>query len=314
MTRNMAQQTGGSEAMSDQARVAIVTGAAGGIGRAFVSALLRAGIRVVAVDVSEQGLAALTASMHEAIPAAARIEADLHMPALAEAAREARSNLLTIAADLATDEGVAEAAGQAKGHFGRVDILVNNAGVGQATLRVDNWQRPLRFWEVTADDWRRFVAVHTTAPLLLAQALVPGMVEAKWGRIVTVTTSLGTMIREGSPTYGPSKAALEALSAIMAKDLAGTGVTVNIVVPGGVTNTAMVPPEAGFDRQQMIQPAVMAPPLLWLVSDAAANVTGRRFLAVHWDPALSPAEAAEKCSAPIAWTQIATMPIEPPRR
>jgi NAD(P)-dependent dehydrogenase (short-subunit alcohol dehydrogenase family) len=279
--------------MSDAGgRVAIVTGAAGGIGRALVKGLLAAGIRVAAVDQAEDRLAAL----------AVDARADRKEAALA-----------TIAADLATDEGAAEAVGQARGRFGKVDILVNNAGVGQATLRAENWQRPLRFWEVTADDWRRFVAVHTTAPLILAQAVVPGMVEAGWGRIVNVTTSLGTMIRPGSPTYGPSKAALEALSAIMAQDLAGTGVTVNVLVPGGVTNTAMVPLEAGFDRQQMIQPEIMAPPLVWLVSDAAAGVTGRRFLAVNWDPLVPAALAAEHSGAPAAWTQIATMPIEPPR-
>ena len=134
--------------------------------------------------------------------------------------------------------------GGPRGNFGKIDILVNNAGIGQATLRAENWQRPIRFWEVNPDDWRRFIAVHTTAPLLLAQAVVPGMMEAQWGRIVNVTTSLGTMIRSGSPTYGPSKAALEAFSAIMAKDLDGSGVTVNVLVPGGVTNTAMVPLES----------------------------------------------------------------------
>jgi NAD(P)-dependent dehydrogenase (short-subunit alcohol dehydrogenase family) len=122
------------------------------------------------------------------------------------------------------------------------------------------------------------------------------------------------MIRSGSPTYGPSKAALEAFSAIMSKDLDGTGVTVNVLVPGGVTNTPMVPIEAGFDRQDMIQPEIMAPPLVWLVSEAAGMVSGRRFLAVHWDPKLPAAQAAEKAGAPVAWTSIATMPIEPPRR
>ncbi len=76
----------------------------------------------------------------------------------------------------------------------------------------------------------------------------------------------------------------------------------------------MVPLEAGYDRAEMIQPAVMAPPLNWLVSDAAGGVTGRRFLAVHWDPSLPPEEAAAKAGAPVAWTEIATMPIEPPRR
>jgi NAD(P)-dependent dehydrogenase (short-subunit alcohol dehydrogenase family) len=276
--------------MSETERVAIVTGAAGGIGRALVKGLLGAGVRVAAVDLTAGGLTAL--------------------------AREAGAAdaLLTIAADLSIDTAAADIVARARSHFGRVDILVNNAGIGQATLRAENWQRPIRFWEISPDDWRRFVAVHTTAPLMLAQAVVDDMVKAKWGRIVNVTTSLGTMIRSGSPTYGPSKAALEALSAIMAKDLEGSGVTVNVLVPGGVTNTAMVPQAAGFDRAQMIQPEVMAPPLVWLVAEGAGAVSGRRFLAVYWDPALLPAEAAEKAGAPIAWTAIATMPIEPARR
>jgi NAD(P)-dependent dehydrogenase (short-subunit alcohol dehydrogenase family) len=279
--------------MSDTQRAAIVTGAAGGIGRALVKGLLGAGIRVAAVDRARDGLAAVTAAARE---------------------QGKEANLLTIEADLSRDGAVSDIVQQARGRFGAIDILVNNAGIGQATLRPGNWQQPLRFWDITADQWRQFVAVHTTAPLLLAQAVVPGMTERKWGRIVNVTTSLGTMIRSGSPTYGPSKAALEAFSAIMSKDLDGSGVTVNVLVPGGVTNTPMVPMESGFDRQDMIQPEVMAPPLVWLVSDAAGGVTGRRFLAVHWDPALLPAQAAEKAGAPVAWTSIATMPIEPPRR
>jgi NAD(P)-dependent dehydrogenase (short-subunit alcohol dehydrogenase family) len=138
------------------------------------------------------------------------------------------------------------------------------------------------------------------------------MTRQGWGRIVNVTTSLGTMLNAGSPTYGPSKAALEALSAIMAKDLDGTGVTVNVLVPGGITNTPMVS-ESGFDRDKLIQPEVMVPPLVWLLSDAAGKVTGRRFLGVHWDAALPPEQAAEKAGAPVAWTSIATMPITPKR-
>jgi NAD(P)-dependent dehydrogenase (short-subunit alcohol dehydrogenase family) len=120
------------------------------------------------------------------------------------------------------------------------------------------------------------------------------------------------MLNAGSPTYGPSKAALEALSAIMAKDLDGTGVTVNVLVPGGITNTPMVS-ESGFDPAKMIQPEVMVAPLLWLVSDAAGKVTGRRFLGIHWDPELPPEQAVEKAGAPVAWTSIATMPIAPSR-
>jgi NAD(P)-dependent dehydrogenase (short-subunit alcohol dehydrogenase family) len=279
--------------MSEQQRTAIVTGAAGGIGRELVLGLLGKELRVAAVDRTAQGLAELTQMAQQ---------------------RQHGTNLLAIEVDLARDEAVDEIVGKTRGRFGVIDILVNNAGVGQATIRSDNRQRPIKFWEVTPELWKLFVAVHNNAPMALSRALVHDMMRQKWGRIVNITTSLGTMIREGSPTYGPSKAALEAFSAIMAKDLAGTGVTVNVLVPGGVTNTPMVPLEAGYDRAEMIQPAVMAAPLNWLVSDAAAGVTGRRFLAVHWDPSLPPEEAAAKAGAPVAWTDIATMPIEPPQR
>jgi NAD(P)-dependent dehydrogenase (short-subunit alcohol dehydrogenase family) len=279
--------------MSEQQRVAMVTGAAGGIGRELVMGLLGKGLAVAAVDRTSQGLADLAQAAQQ---------------------RQVGANLITIEADLARDESIDEIVAKARGRFGVIDILVNNAGVGQATIRSDNRQRPIKFWEVTPEVWKLFVAVHNNAPMALSRALVHDMMRQRWGRIVNITTSLGTMIREGSPTYGPSKAALEALSAIMAKDLAGTGVTVNVLVPGGVTNTPMVPLEAGYDRAEMIQPAVMAPPLNWLVSDAAGAVTGRRFLAVHWDPRLPPEEAAAKAGAPVAWTAMATMPIEPPRR
>jgi len=277
--------------MTENLRVAIVTGAAGGIGRAMTRALLAAGIRVAGVDRDREPLEVLAASAREQGKAA---------------------ELLTISADLTDDSAVDAITKATRVKFGRIDILVNNAGIGPGAIRPDSWQRPLKFWEITSDQWRRFVAVHTTAPLALTNAVVPDMMRQGWGRIINVTTSLGTMLNAGSPTYGPSKAALEALSAIMAKDLDGTGVTVNVLVPGGITNTPMVS-ESGFDRAQMIQPEVMAPPLLWLVSDAAGNLTGRRFLGVHWDPALPPEQAAEKAGAPVAWTSIATMPITPSR-
>jgi NAD(P)-dependent dehydrogenase (short-subunit alcohol dehydrogenase family) len=278
--------------VTETPRVAIVTGAAGGIGRAMVRGLLTAGIRVAGVDRDREPLEMLATSARQQGNAA---------------------ELLTITADLTDDAALDAITKATRGKFGRIDILVNNAGIGPGAIRPDSWQRPLKFWEITPDQWRRFVAVHTTAPLALTNAVVPEMMRQSWGRIVNVTTSLGTMLNAGSPTYGPSKAALEALSAIMAKDLDGTGVTVNVLVPGGATNTPMISDGAGFDRAKLIQPEVMAPPLLWLVSDAAGKVTGRRFLGIHWDPALPPEQAAERAGAPVAWTSIATMPITPGR-
>ncbi|HZU89968.1 MAG TPA: SDR family oxidoreductase [Stellaceae bacterium] len=277
--------------MSEQ-RTAIVTGAAGGIGRHLVRGLVAAGVRVAAVDRDRAALAALAASLGE---------------------RGGAESVLTVAADLAQDAAIDEIVGAAQGRFGPIDILVNNAGIGPGAIRSDSWQNPLKFWEITPDQWRRFVAVHTTAPLALARAVAPEMMRRRWGRIINVTTSLGTMLNAGMPTYGPSKAALEAMSAIWAKDLADSGVTVNVLVPGGVTDTPMISDEAGFDRARLIRPEVMVPPLLWLVSEAAGTVTGRRFIAAHWDPALPPAAAAEKAGAPVAWSSIATMPITPGR-
>jgi NAD(P)-dependent dehydrogenase (short-subunit alcohol dehydrogenase family) len=145
---------------------------------------------------------------------------------------------------------------------------------------------------------------------MMARAVVPHMLRARQGRVITVTTSLGTMVREGYLLYGSSKAAAESAMAVLAADLEGTGVTSNILVPGGVTNTPLVGDEAG-DRAKMLQPDIMVPPLLWLVSDAAAGVNGRRFIAADWDRSLPEAQAAEKAGAPIAWRSIARMPIEP---
>ena len=98
--------------------------------------------------------------------------------------------------------------------------------------------------------------------------------------------------------------------AVLAADLKGTGVTSNVLVPGGVTNTGIVGDEAG-DRARMLQPEIMVPPLLWLISDAATGVTARRFVAMDWDASLPGGQAAEKAGVPIAWLGIARMPVEP---
>jgi NAD(P)-dependent dehydrogenase (short-subunit alcohol dehydrogenase family) len=274
--------------MAGERQVAIVTGAASGIGRAMALGLLKAGIDVAAVDKEAAWLEELKGAAARAPGTMQAVRADLADPA-------------------AFDTVVATVLAQA----GRIDILVNNAGIGQGSIRPDFRNDPLRFWQITHEQWSRFVAVNATAPLMMARAVAPHMIRAKRGRIVTVTTSLGTMVRAGYTLYGASKAAAEAATAIMAEDLAGTGVTANVLVPGGVTNTRIVPDGAGLDRARMLQPEIMAPPLLYLVSDAAAHVTGRRFLAAHWNGAVAPATAAEQCGAPIAWKSIATMPIEP---
>jgi NAD(P)-dependent dehydrogenase (short-subunit alcohol dehydrogenase family) len=274
---------------ASQRQAAIVTGAASGIGRAMTLGLLQGGIDVAAVDKEAAWLDELKAA----------------------ADSSAGGMLHPIRADLTDPAAFDTIVSTTLGTFGRIDVLVNNAGIGQGSIRADQRRNPIRFWEIRPEQWARFVAVNATAPLMMSRAIVPHMMRAHRGRIVTVTTSLGTMLREGYVLYGSSKAAAEAATAVMAADLAGTGVTANVLVPGGMTDTRIVPDAAVADRSRLLRPEIMAPPLLWLVSDAAAQITGRRFLAAHWDTSLPPAEAAEKCGAPIAWKSIATMPIEP---
>jgi NAD(P)-dependent dehydrogenase (short-subunit alcohol dehydrogenase family) len=260
-------------------KTAIVTGAASGMGRSMALGLSEAGFDVIAVDRNAEALGTLPAPIRP-------VAADLAQPA-------------------SFDRIVAEALAA----FGRIDVLINNAGIGQAAIRADQRGNPIRFWEATPEQWNRFLTVNATAPILMSRAVLPHMLKANSGQIITVTTSLGTMVREGYLLYGSSKAAAEAAMASLSADLAGTGVTSNILVPGGTTNTPLVG-EAG-DPAKMLQPDIMAAPLLWLLSDEAAEVNGRRFIAADWDNSLPPDQAAEKAGAPIAWMSIARMPIQP---
>lgn len=271
--------------MAADSKSVIVTGAASGIGLAMTMGLLKAGHSVTAAD---RNAAALTD--------------------LASKAKGLGGKLLTVTADLEQADSFAHIAASALITFGRIDALVNNAGIGQASLRKGE-RRPIRFWETTPAEWSRFMAINGAGPINMARAVLPHMLAAKRGRIVTVTTSLGTMVREGYLLYGSSKAAAEAAMAVLAADLAGTGVTSNVLVPGGVTDTPLVGDSP--HREKMLKPEIMVSPLLWLLSDAAQAVNAQRFVAADWDAALPPAKAAEKAGVPIAWLGIARMPIEP---
>jgi len=273
--------------MASDCKAVIVTGAASGIGLAMAMALLAKGHDVTAVD--RNGAA---------------------LDGLAKQALGLRGAVNTVTADLAHPDSFGQVASSALVRFGRIDVLVNNAGIGQFAVRADQRRNPIRFWETTPEQWWRFMTINGAGPINMARAVLPHMLAAKRGRIISVTTSLGTMVRAGHLLYGSAKAAAESAMAVLAADLEGTGVTSNVLVPGGTTNTALVGDQSG-DPAKMLQPEIMAPPLLWLISAEADAVNGRRFVAADWDIALPPAMAAEKAGAPIAWGGIARMPIEP---
>ena len=184
----------------------------------------------------------------------------------------------------ARDEG-AVAAGVAKvwERLEGIDLLVNNAGVGMRTVNPRFLSHPQPFWEVPPDGFRNVLDTKVTGCFLMARAVVPLMLEQGGGRIVTISMSEGTMVRRGFVPYGPSGAAVEALSRVMAADLAESPVTVNLLLPGGATVTGMVPDDTPAEaRERMLDPAIMGPPIVWLASPAAAGVHNERIVATDF--------------------------------
>ncbi|MGE0748509.1 MAG: SDR family NAD(P)-dependent oxidoreductase [Rhodospirillales bacterium] len=261
-------------------KVAIITGGGGGMGRIMSLGLIKRGAKVAAVDVNAD---------------AAKATAD-------EGNRISNAgSAIAIAADITKPEECERVVAQVVRELGGVHMLVNNAGIGMQTINENYMNAPVRFWEAEPDRWQRMVDVNFKAPYLMARAVAPHMIRQKWGRIVNVTTSLDTMIRGAYTPYGQTKAALEAATATWAKDLKDTGVTVNVLVPGGPTNTGFIPSSAPFDRAKLVQPTVMEGPIVWLASDLSNGITDCRFVGQAWDTSLPPDEAAKKVCAPAAW-------------
>jgi NAD(P)-dependent dehydrogenase (short-subunit alcohol dehydrogenase family) len=263
-------------------RVVLITGAAGGLGTVMTAALLEAGHRVAAVDCNSAALDRLFAVQGN--PKA----------------------LLTIVADLSIEAACGTVVQSAVAHFGRLEGVINNAGIGMSSIRPDAEVRHPGIEELSARVWDRFFAVNVRAPMLVVKAALPHLRSAGWGRIVNNTTSYRTMLRV--LPYGATKSALESMSAVWAEELAGSGITVNVLVPGGPTDTPFVADASGWPRDQMLRPAIMGLPIVWLVSDAADGTTGQRFTARDWDASLAPDEAARRAGRPIGWPELAAGP------
>jgi 3-oxoacyl-[acyl-carrier protein] reductase len=207
-----------------------------------------------------------------------------------------------VLADVASEEDCQRVVSETLREFGAVHILVNNAGRGMRFVSEKFFDTPTKFWETGPAAWKMIIDANVNGPFLMSRAAAPHMIQQRWGRIVNISINHETMRRAGFSPYGPSKAALESQTIIWAQDLNGTGVTVNALLPGGATDTAMVPQDiAPHLRQQLLDPDIMIPPLLWLVSEAASGVTGSRFAANLWNSALPPDQAAEKSRRTAGW-------------
>jgi 3-oxoacyl-[acyl-carrier protein] reductase len=272
-------------------KVAIVTGAGSriGFGRSMTLALVRAGARVAMMDIDPTTLEQTANEVEEAA---------------------GRGTVVQIVGDVASAADADRAVETAVSQLGGLDILVNNAGTNPRNAGFSG-SDATGFWQVDPEAWFRVAAVNYLGPVMMARAAVPHLLEQRWGRIIGVTTSLDTMYSRTNPTYGSSKAGHEAFMAAIAQQLEGTGVTVNVLVPGGPANTNLLAQDTPFDRAALIQPDVMQAPVVWLASEASTAVHGQRLIAYFWDESLGEQERLAKASAPLAWQQLGRQAIYP---
>ena len=228
-------------------KAALVTGASGGIGGAIAKALHGAGAKVALSGTRVEPLEALAAE-------------------LGEGAYVVPCNL----GDLEAVDALPKAATAA---MGSLDVLVNNAGLTRDNLAL----------RMSAEEWDQVIAVNLTASFRLSKAVLRGMMKARWGRIVGITSIVGVTGNPGQANYAASKAGMIGFSKSLAAEVASRGVTVNCVAPGFIT-TAMTDALADAQKEKLLGviPAgrmgdaeEIAAAALYLASPEAGYVTGQ---------------------------------------
>jgi 2-hydroxycyclohexanecarboxyl-CoA dehydrogenase len=236
-------------------KVAVVTGAAGGIGAALTAALMAAGAGVAAWDVDGVRAKDL-ADRLGALPGAGRV--------------------VGVEADVTSRAGVEAAAAATEAAIGPVDVLVNNAGI-------DTIEPFLESEEAT---WERIVAVNYLGAVRCCHVLAPGMARRGWGRVVNIASDAGRVGSSGEAVYSGTKGGIIAFSKALARELAASGVTVNAVCPGP-TDTALLDQVAqasqklydglakAIPMRRIGQPADIAPAVVFLCGAGAGYITGQ---------------------------------------
>jgi 3-oxoacyl-[acyl-carrier protein] reductase len=230
-------------------RIAFVTGASRGIGRACALALGRAGARVA--------VAARQRDKLEAVAAEIRSAGGIAFP---------------VTLDMASPESIKEALTRTAKEFGRVDILVNNAAIARDGLAM----------RMKRDDWDAVIAVNLSGTFFAIQQVLPAMIRERWGRIINISSVVGESGNPGQANYVASKAGVIGLTKSLAQEVGSRNVTVNAVAPGFIETdmTAALNDEVRARIKQAIPlqrygtPDDIASAVRFLASDEAAYITG----------------------------------------
>lgn len=227
-------------------KTAVITGATGGIGGEIAKALAAQGAKVAISGRNKEKLDALT--------------------------KEIGNDAVSIVADLSNADGIDALIKAADEKLGQIDILVNNAGLTRDNLSM----------RMKEEEWNEVLDVNLTAPFMLAKACQRGMMKRRYGRIINISSVVGTTGNPGQCNYVASKAGLMGWTKAMAQEIASRGITVNCVAPGFIS-TAMT--DALTDDQKtkinstipagrMGSPEEIASAVAYLASDEAAYITG----------------------------------------
>lgn len=249
-------------------KVAIVTGAAQGLGRVMATALVEAGARVAFADINAQ-------AVEEAV---------------AQIAEDRRGAAIALSADINRLQDCERLVGECRTRLGGLHVLVNAARRPHRGPGLPASGNSMPFWESDPRIWQETVQTNVVGTFFLTRSVTPHLMAQNWGRIINITTSGSGMTGARGSPYGLTKMALEAATKIWAADLKGTGITVNSLLPGG--SCANEPGKLTRSGKPLLPMDIMNPLLLWLASDLSDGCTGNRYVGKLWDAGLPPGEAA----------------------
>jgi NAD(P)-dependent dehydrogenase (short-subunit alcohol dehydrogenase family) len=226
-------------------KVALITGASQGLGRALALAFAREGARVVVNARSEDSVR----------PVAGEV-------------KDAEAEVLAVAADVSKGADVERLVGESVERFGKIDVLVNNAGLLGPRVAIEDYPE---------DEWRRIIDANLTGPFLVSKATIPYLSEG--ASIINVVSGVSVEGRAEWGAYSVSKFGMEGLNQILAAELVERGVRVNAVDPGGMRTDMRAAAYPEEDPKTRITPEENTAVFLYLASDESKGVTGERFKA-----------------------------------